>query len=495
VSTYVEEIAMQLEALGVRAHALRTDSRAVRAGDVFLAYPGAHSDGRRHIGDAIAAGASAVLWEKNGYAWNEAWRVPNLAVEGLRQTAGALADVIYGHPSERVAVIAITGTNGKTTCSQWIAQAYAHFGRRAGVIGTLGIGYPGAYEPSPNTTPDPVVLQEALKRFADDGAAAVALEASSIGIEQGRLNGVRVRTAVFTNLSRDHLDYHPNMEAYAQAKLKLFLRPGLRHAVLNMDDVAGVRIAQSLEAEGVERVAYSLTRDVARSSGLERFVEAHHVRLSADGVSFDLVSSWGNARIETALLGRFNVANILAVAGALLVSGFSLAQVAEAARHFQPAAGRMQRAGGGEMPLVVIDYAHTPDALEKVLGALRDVARKQQGRLWCVFGCGGDRDRGKRPLMGEAVSRYADRAIVTSDNPRSEDPLAIVAEILPGLSITHDIEIDRRAAIRLAVSQARRGDVILIAGKGHEPYQEIAGQRLPFSDLDEARRALEERQS
>jgi len=495
VGTSAQDIGDKLAALGARVNAVRSDSRAVRAGDVFLAYPGERADGRRYIDEAIRAGAAAVIWEKAGFDWSDAWRVPNFPFEGLKQAAGRLADEIYGQPSERLHVIAITGTNGKTTCSQWIAQALAQHGVRAGVIGTLGIGYPGACVPSANTTPDAVLLHEALRRFVDDGAAAVALEASSIGIEQGRLNGVRVRTAVFTNLSRDHLDYHADMGAYAQAKLQLFLQPGLQHAILNMDDVAGVRIAQSLEAEGIERIGYSLQRNVARSGGLERYLEAHDIELTAQGTRFELVSSWGNTRVETQVLGRFNVANLLAVIAVLLVSGCALEEAVAALAHLQSVDGRMQRLGGGEQPSVIVDYAHTPDALEKVLSALRDVARAQQGRLWCVFGCGGDRDRGKRPLMGEAVSRFADRAIVTSDNPRTEDPRAIVAEILPGLSIPHDVEIDRRTAIRMAVSQARRGDVILIAGKGHEPYQEIAGQRLPFSDLDEARRALEGAQS
>jgi UDP-N-acetylmuramoyl-L-alanyl-D-glutamate--2,6-diaminopimelate ligase len=484
-----------LRDMGVRMDKLRTDSRALGGGEVFLAYPGEHADGRRYIDAAIKAGVGAVLWEREGFDWNEEWEVPNIPIAGLKQFAGRFADEVYGHPSEKLNVLAVTGTNGKTTCTQWLAQAYAQRGERAGVIGTLGIGYPDALQANPNTTPDSIVLHEALKRFVDEGAVAVAMEASSIGIEQGRLNGVHVRTALFTNLSRDHLDYHADMEAYAQAKIKLFRHPGLHHAVLNMDDVLGVRIAHLLEREGVARVAYSMTPGAGLRSGMEHYAEAHHIDVSPRGIAFDLVSSWGQGRVESDLLGRFNVANLLGVLGVLLVSGWPLEQALAAVPHFQPVAGRMQRTGGGAQPLAVIDYAHTPDALEKVLAALRDVARAQHGRLVCVFGCGGDRDRGKRPLMGEAVSRYADHAIVTSDNPRSEAPEAIVAEILPGLSIPHDIETDRRTAIRTAVTQSAPGDVILIAGKGHEPYQEIAGQRLPFSDFDEARRALAERRS
>lgn len=482
--------------MGASVTTLCADSRMVSPGDVFLAYPGGQADGRRFIAEAIAAGAGAVLWEKKGFSWQRDWQVPNLAVADLKHMAGPLADEVYGRPSAQVPVIAVTGTNGKTSCAQWIGEAYARLGQRAALIGTLGIGYPGALEASANTTPDPVLLHQALRRFVDEGAEAVVMEASSIGLEQDRLRGLRVQTAVFTNLSRDHLDYHSDMEDYARAKLQLFRQPGVRHAVLNMDDVLGVRIAQSLEGERVERVGYSMTPGAGLRSGLEHYLEAHHIRVSAQGLSFELVSSWGQAAIDASLLGRFNVANLLAVLGSLLVAGFTLEQAVGAVTTLKPASGRMQRLGGGDdQPLVVVDYAHTPDALEKVLGALRDVARAQQGQLYCVFGCGGDRDRGKRPLMGEAVSRYADHAIVTSDNPRSEEPAAIVAEILPGLSIPHDIDTDRKAAIRMAVARARPGDVVLIAGKGHEPYQEIAGRRLPFSDLDEARGALAERQS
>lgn len=488
-------ILVMLGDMGVSARALCSDSRAVRGGEIFLAFPGEHVDGRRYIGAAIEAGAAAVLWEREGFEWSEDWEIPNIPIDGLRRFSGYLADEVYDHPSARLQVVAVTGTNGKTTCAQWIAQACTQRGERAGVIGTLGVGYPDALEVGANTTPDPVLLHQALKRFADDGATTVAIEASSIGIEQGRLNGVQVRTALFTNLSRDHLDYHADMEAYAQAKMALFRQPGLRHAVLNMDDVLGVRIAHQLEREGVVRVACSTTPGAGLRSGMEHYVEAHQVTVSHAGVAFDLVSSWGNGRVESVLLGRFSVANLLGVLGVLLVSDWPLATAIDAACRLQPVAGRMQRLGGDGAPLVVIDYAHTPDALEKVLAALRDVVRARSGRLVCVFGCGGDRDRGKRPLMGEAVSRHADHAIVTSDNPRSEAPEAIVAQILPGLDVAHEVEPDRRTAIDRAIAQAAAADVILIAGKGHEAYQEVAGRRTPFSDFEEARRALEERRS
>lgn len=478
---------------GIRMSGLRSDSRKVLPGDVFLAYPGESSDGRRFIQSALQAGAAAVIWEREGFSWDAQWRVPNLSVDNLKQFAGLLADEVYGHPSEHLDVIAVTGTNGKTSCSMWLAQILGVAGQRSAVIGTLGMGDPDALEPNPNTTPDALVLQQTLKRYVDAGVQTVAMEASSIGLEQGRMNGTQVRTALFTNLSRDHLDYHADMEAYAQAKMRLFAQPGLRHAVLNLDDVQGVRIAQMLAGGGVERVGYSMTPGAAERGGTEKYLEAHNIEFSDRGLLFELTSSWGNAEVRAALLGRFNVANLLGVLGVLLVRGMPLEQVIRAVEGLQSVAGRMQKCGGGEQPLIVIDYAHTPDALDKVLSALADVARAQGGRLLCFFGCGGDRDKGKRALMGEAASRHADKIYITSDNPRGEKPEAIIADILPGVHVDHLVEPDRRAAIRMAVAEAHAGDVLLIAGKGHESYQEIAGERLPFSDMDEAQAALERR--
>jgi UDP-N-acetylmuramoyl-L-alanyl-D-glutamate--2,6-diaminopimelate ligase len=358
------------------------------------------------------------------------------------------------------------------------------------VIGTLGLGLVGALEENPNTTPDAVVLQRSLARFLDAGARSVAMEASSIGIDQGRVDGVQFAAALFTNLSRDHLDYHGDMERYAQAKLALFRAPGLAGAVLNLDDALGVRIAQTLAGSGVDRIGYSTAAGVAAASGLEHMLEAHDIVLSAAGLRFNLVSNQGSARVAAPLVGRFNVANLLGVIGVLLTAGFTLDAAAKAASRLEPPPGRMQRLGGDGRPLVVVDYAHSPDALEKCLAALRDVARGHGGRLVCVFGCGGDRDRGKRPLMGEAASRHADFVWLTSDNPRSESPAAIIDEIRPGVRVAHDVRVDRREAIRAAVGTARADDVVLIAGKGHEPYQEIAGVRRPFADVVEAGLAL-----
>jgi UDP-N-acetylmuramoyl-L-alanyl-D-glutamate--2,6-diaminopimelate ligase len=487
----VEDILRRLAAQGVEMKRVTADSRAVAWGDTFLAYPGTKTDGRRFIPQAIVAGAGAVLWEREGFDWDEDWRVPNLGVASLRDVAGPLAAEVYGRPSEKLWVVGVTGTNGKTSCSQWIAQALGGAGRRCGVIGTLGIGFPGALQDNPNTTPDAIVLQRQLRQFVDAGAACASMEVSSIGLDQGRANGTKFDVALFTNLSRDHLDYHGDMERYGQAKARLFRMPGLKHAVLNLDDAMGVRIAQSLTGSAVERVGYSLAQGAAQRGGVERWIEARDLALTGSGIAFRVASSWGEAAVRSAMVGRFNVANLLGVLGALLASGFALDAAAAAVSALTPVPGRMQRVGGGGRPLVVVDYAHTPDALEKVGASLRETVRAQGGRLIVVFGCGGERDRGKRPGMAEAASRVGDFVIVTSDNPRGEDPRAIIADIVPGVRAPHEVVADRREAIGRAVAMADARDIVLLAGKGHEPYQEIAGVRNPFSDVDEARAALD----
>jgi UDP-N-acetylmuramoyl-L-alanyl-D-glutamate--2,6-diaminopimelate ligase len=316
------------------------------------------------------------------------------------------------------------------------------------------------------------------------------MEVTSIGLDQGRANGVAFGAALFTNLSRDHLDYHGDMESYARAKQRLFETPGLKHAVLNLDDVQGVQLARALAGRGVSRAGYSCFAGVAARSGLERYAEAHAIEVSPKGIAFDVRSSWGEARIESALLGRFNVSNLLAVLTTMLASGVPFDRATAALAGLEPIEGRMQRLGGAGKPVAVIDYAHTPDALEKTLVALKDVARAGGGRLAVVFGCGGERDRGKRPLMGAVASRHADAILVTSDNPRGEDPAAIIAEITAAIPVPHEAIEDRRAAIERAIASAGAADVVLIAGKGHETYQEIAGRRLPFSDALETEQAL-----
>jgi UDP-N-acetylmuramoyl-L-alanyl-D-glutamate--2,6-diaminopimelate ligase len=477
-----------LLAQGAMIQALSSDSRRCAPGVAFLAYPGEKADGRAHIADAIGRGAAAVLWEQAGFAWRQEWRVPNVAVRDLKQHAGGLAHDFYGRPSEKLWVCGVTGTNGKTSCSQWIAAALGGHGAKTGVIGTLGAGFPGAgagtaagqFSEAVNTTPDALEIHRLLKSFLAEGARGAAMEVSSHGLAQGRVHGVAFDCALFTNLSHDHLDYHGSMEAYAEAKAKLFDVPGLGAAVLNLDDIVGVRFAQRLEGRGTRVIGYSL-------SGMRNGVEFLAATRVAPG-EMELDSSWGRAKVKVNQLGRFNMANALGVAGCLIAYGVPFRDAMVLLEKLPPVPGRMQQVG--ERPLVVIDYAHTPDALEKVLQALRPVAAQRGGRLVVVFGAGGERDAAKRPVMGMVVSRLADRAVVTSDNPRSEDPLRIISQIEAGMERPHEVEADRAKAIEAAVAVADDADVVLIAGKGHESYQEIAGKRLPFSDAAAARAAL-----
>ena len=470
----------ELAAQGAMIEALSSDSRRCAPGVAFLAYPGEKADGRSHIGDALGRGASAVLWESEGFAWRSEWRVPNVGVRDLKARAGGLAHEFYGRPSDRLWVCGVTGTNGKTSCSQWIAAALTARGTRAAVIGTLGSGFPGALVESPNTTPDALEIHRLLRQFLTEGASAVAMEVSSHGLVQGRVGGVAFDCALFTNLSHDHLDYHGSMEAYAQAKSKLFETPGLACAVLNLDDVVGVRLAHRLEGGGVRVIGYSVSG--ARNGG--DYLAATRVRHG----EMEIESTWGRATASVNQVGRFNMANALGVLGCLIAHGIAFEDAVAMLSGLPAVPGRMQQVG--ERPLVVVDYAHTPDALEKVLQALRPVAAQRGGRLVAVFGAGGDRDPAKRPAMGAVVSRLADRAVVTSDNPRSEDPLKIIEAIKAGIPGDCEVEPDRARAIDAAIARASDADVVLIAGKGHESYQEIAGRRHAFSDLAVARDAL-----
>lgn len=476
------EILDQLAALGIEPTGVADDSRQIQPGDLFLAYPGDLADGRRYIADAIARGAVAVLWQPgNDFVWNSALTVANLAIEKLRPLAGPLAHAVYGHPSEGLSLIAITGTNGKTTISQCIAQSYP---KPCAIIGTLGAGFPGALVETGFTTPEATTLMRYLAGFRHDGAAACALEASSIGIEEGRMNGARVDVAVFTNFTRDHLDYHGSMEAYGAAKEKLFSWPRLRTAIINLDDEFGARLARETTAMRV--LGYAIGEPKRDFPAL---VRAENLIETPFGQRFNLVLPNGRAVVDSGLVGRYNVANLLAVAAVLHDAGLPVADVARRLSELTPPPGRMERVGGNGEPLVVVDYAHTPDALENALAALRDVATQRGGRLCVVFGCGGDRDKGKRPLMGQVAEKIADRVLLTSDNPRSEVPQAIIDDILTGTTQA-EVEVDRASAIRRAVLEADAGDVILLAGKGHETYQEVAGIRTPFSDLEQAQLAL-----
>jgi UDP-N-acetylmuramoyl-L-alanyl-D-glutamate--2,6-diaminopimelate ligase len=488
----------ELQRQGVTARVLCADSRAVAPGDVFVAYPGARADGRRFIADAVARGAAAVLWERQGMEV-PAIDVPNLAVDDLQALSGWLAHLVYGRPSETLWTVGVTGTNGKTSVSQWIAQAFAQLGRRCAVVGTLGCGLlgpkadgqaAGKLEQSLNTTPDALTLHRLFAGYLQQGAQAAAMEVSSIGLHQGRVNGVRFDVAVFTNLTRDHLEYHGSMAAYGAAKEALFMTPGLKAAVLNLDDALGRKIARDLAGRGAQVYGYTLKGEAG--GNVDARLAAEGIVATPRGLRFTVAAPQGRAEIEAPVVGEFNVSNLLAVLGTLLVSGVALEQAAAVLGRLTSAPGRMQALGGEGAPLAVIDYAHTPDALEKALAALRDTAVARGGRLVCVFGCGGNRDPGKRPLMGEAAARCADAVILTSDNPRDEDPQAILSDIARGITGAPAARVlpDRAEAIRTALAEADARDVVLIAGKGHEPYQEVAGRRLPFSDLDCAAAAL-----
>lgn len=470
----------EIGALGVHFTGLAVDSRKVKPGDLFLAYPGEHADGRRFIDQAIGAGAAAVLWDVRSFRWNSAWKLPNLGVPELRAHLGDIASHFHGHPSRHLWVAGVTGTNGKTSCSHWIAQSLSRLGRKTAVIGTIGSGFPGALEPALNTTPDAVTLHARLADFRMRGAQACAMEVSSHGIEQGRIGGVEFDVALFTNLSRDHLDYHKTMEDYAAAKAKLFHWPQLKHAIVNLDDGFGQQLAKSIDRSRVNVLGYGLGRGE---------IAGHRLDLSTRGLKLEITTPWGAAELDSPMIGGFNASNLLGVLGVLITSDVPLRDAVQALSQVEPVPGRLQMVREPGAPLVVVDYAHTPDALEKALETLRSTL-SNEARLHCVFGCGGDRDPGKRPLMGEVATRLADRVVITSDNPRSENPRAIIGEILAGAHPNYAIEEDRATAILQALSGAAPQDVVLIAGKGHETYQEIGGRRLPFDDADVAREIL-----
>ena len=474
---------------------LSADSRDIGPGDGFIAMPGERHDGRDYIAQARARGAAAVAYDPAG-GRRPPSGVPAIAVAGLRREAGQVAAEYYGHPSSRLRVVAITGTNGKTSCSQWVAQGWAAIGRRAGVVGTLGPAVfgdiAGEFAAPSLTTPDAVSMQRLLAAFERGAVDVVAIEASSIGIEQRRLAGTGIEVAVYTNLTRDHLDYHGDMDAYVAAKRRLFADGQARTAVVNGNDAHGASMLAAFDRPG-DAIVYG-EAPLAVPAGARR-LEAVDIIEHGESLELAIDGDWGRFDVRLGLLGRFNASNALAVAGAWLALGIEVDAVAAALAGLVPVTGRMQMLRVADAPLVVIDYAHTPDALAQALGALRPVARARAGTLACVFGAGGDRDPGKRPLMGRAVETGADRVVLTSDNPRSESPQAIADAIRAGLA--NDpwlIELDRATAIRLAIAAADPADVVLIAGKGHEQWQEIEGRRQAFSDVEVAAAALRDRE-
>jgi UDP-N-acetylmuramyl-tripeptide synthetase len=475
---------------------LRTDSRRVQPGDAFIAWPGYANDGRQFVPAALAAGAVASLVEAKGA---EAFQFDGArvgALAGLKAASGPLASAWYEHPSRLLDVVAVTGTNGKTSCAWWVAQALSLLGKRCGVVGTLGVGEPpsaaaaagASIQSTGLTTPDPVTLQAGFKAFVDQGFKACAIEASSIGIVEHRMAGTQLGVALFTNFTRDHIDYHGSMEAYWAAKAQLFAWPGLRAAVINIDDEHGAALAPSLPT-GLDVWTYS-TRGPAR-------LRASDIAYRDGGLAFTVHEGDTSTAVRTGLIGDYNVSNLLAVIGGLRSLGVALDDIARVCAQLTPVPGRMQQVGGGEQPVVVVDYAHTPDALEKALQAVRPFAQERKGTLWCVFGCGGNRDATKRPLMGAIAEREADQVIVTSDNPRLEPPAEILKQITAGMARPDRALVieDRRTAILRAVEQAQAQDVILVAGKGHEAEQDIGGVKHPFSDVEESRTALAARVS
>lgn len=470
---------------------IQLDSRCLDHGDVFLACKGASVDGRRFIPDAIDRGASAILVEADDEwaALRVLDAVPVVPVPALPRKAGMLAARFYGEPARSLRLIGVTGTNGKTTCTQLIASLLQALGHRCGVIGTLGSGMAGealsAFGSGPGTTPDAVGLQRILAGLRDAHADTVVMEVSSHGLDQARVDVDDFTVGVFTNLSRDHLDYHGTMDRYAAAKRRLFSGCRLRAAILNLDDAvsAGTR---GLLPDDVACLTWSLVRDDAD-------IHARRIEFTAAGLSMQIATPWGEFRVVSTLLGSFNASNLLATLATVLAfeqdsENFDAGRIVDRLSSLRPVRGRMQLVATAPVT-VVVDYAHTPDGLEKALAAVREHCA---GRVICLTGCGGERDRGKRPLMAAVARRFADIVVLTSDNPRSENPQHILDDMLAGISRREAVvlEPDRAKAIALAINQANEGDVVLLAGKGHEQYQEVAGRKLPFDDVQQAQIAL-----
>ena len=492
---------------------LRTDSRKVGQGDGFIAWPGAAVDGRQYVQAALAAGAVACIVEGHdaqSFGFTDA-RIASY--DQLKPATGLIAAHYYQQPSQQMDVIAITGTNGKTSTAWWVAQALNTLRYRSrsavhqpainpkllskselleqyscGLVGTLGVGIPGRMVFNGNSTPDPVLLQAAFARMVTAGAQACAIEATSIGLAEQRLAGVAIKVAVFTNFTQDHLDYHGSMQDYWQAKLALFDWPQLHSAIVNMDDAKGAEVAAHCAARGVQVWTVSQLRTDTR-------LWAQDIRYTDTGMQFVVREGADSAQVQSTMVGDYNISNLLCAVGSLRSLEIPLAAACEAVSQCTAVPGRMECIAQLNAPLVAVDYAHTPDALEKVLQAMRPMARARSGQLWCVLGCGGDRDASKRPVMAAIAERNADKVIITSDNPRSEVPEAIIAQMVAGLSapLRAQVQTDRASAIAQVVEQAGMHDVVVIAGKGHEDYQDIAGVKHPFSDLAQAQAALAQR--
>ena len=466
---------------------LHSDSRNVQAGDVFIACQGEYVDGRGFIPAAIAKGAAFVFWDDDGeFVWQDEWQVPNQGIRDLKHRAGIVAAEVYGQTASQMKLWGVTGTNGKTSITQWLAQAADWLDEPCAIIGTVGNGFWGKLQPSTHTTPDPVSVQTLLHQFQQQGAQAVAMEVSSHGLDQFRVNGVPFTSAIFTNLTRDHLDYHGSMAEYGNIKARLFYWHGLQHAIINVDDEFGAQLIQRLRTERPDLAVYGYGFHPTADIRITAF------EASSQGMTVSLNTPWGKGVVHSRLLGRFNAQNLAACVGLLCANGYAFEQVLAVWARIRPATGRMDCMMATGQPLVVVDYAHTPDALEKALATLQEI-KPTGAQLWCVFGCGGNRDKGKRPLMGAAAVHGADKVVVTSDNPRLEEPQAIIDDILPAVPQPEYVHTDRRVAIEYAVQQAAVQDIVLIAGKGHETYQDIQGIKQHFSDFEVAQAALAKR--
>tara|TARA_B110000858_G_scaffold107750_1_gene123197 strand:+ start:4035 stop:5567 length:1533 start_codon:yes stop_codon:yes gene_type:complete len=478
-------------AMNVVATGIQMDSRLLQKGDLFLACFGNNHDAREYIEEAVKLGVAAVLAESGG-EWQGVRVIDDIAVVAIDNLSAKLSEVaarFYSHPSRRLSVIGITGTNGKTSCSQFIAQALADSGFSCGTMGTLGYGIYGELRETQLTTPDPVFTQMALAEMAQDGIDPVVMEVSSVGLHQKRVKAVKFDTAIFTNLTRDHLDYHESMEDYGNNKKKLFTSEGLSRAIVNLDDPYALSIINAI-APSVDVCTYSLKNSAAT-------VYAESLSLTRQGFEACIVTPIGSGIVGGKLFGYFNVSNLLAVITALInylpkKKSLDIEQLCELVSGLSSVDGRMEIIGDSDEITAVVDYAHTPDGLRSALKGLRD---HFSGNIWCVFGCGGNRDKGKRPIMGEIAEAFADRLIIADDNPRNEEGDAIVQHILSGMNKPEEpvIERDREKAIAYAISNAQPGDVVLVAGKGHETYQDVCGSKLIFSDANQVRLALQAR--
>ena len=461
---------------------LSSDSRTVQPGSLYLACAGERQHGLDFIEDAVSAGAVAVAWEPDKRYPNGpgplARQVPTVAITDLQHKVGVIADRFYGHPSRQMNVVGITGTNGKTSCSHYIAQVLSADHESCGVIGTLGYGIYGELQPASHTTPDAITLQSQLAQMLQAGVQHVVMEVSSHGLDQGRVSGVNFTMAVLTNLSRDHLDYHTHESAYAAAKQILFDWPGLSWRILNLDDAFGREL---LNKQDTPCLGYGFGADVSQATAF--YVSGSELHTDIDGLRFHINTHLGQADIQSKLLGRFNASNLLAVIAVLLGLGYTLDALVRRLADIQAVAGRMERFSAPGKPLLVVDYAHTPDALRVALEAAREHVT---GKLWCVFGCGGDRDRGKRSMMAAIAEQLADHVMLTDDNPRSEDAGQIIKDIQTGFTHSGQVPVihDRATAIKTVFEQASVDDLILVAGKGHEDYQLMGDQRLPYSDRE-----------